>query len=53
MKIKCDSCIHKAVCKFKPKEDYPQFMKRIVSENCKYYIETPFIKVVSEVEENA
>lgn len=47
MKIKCARCIHRAVCKFKPKEDYPQYMKRIVSENCKYYIETPFIKVAS------
>lgn len=37
MKLKCDSCIHKKVCKFIPKEDYPQFMKRIVSENCKYF----------------
>lgn len=32
MKIKCDSCIHKKVCKFRPKEDYPQFMKRIASD---------------------
>lgn len=39
MKVKCDCCIHKQVCKFRPKEDYPQFMKRIVSENCKYFKE--------------
>lgn len=39
MKTKCDCCIHKQVCKFRPKEDYPQFMKRIVSENCKHFKE--------------
>lgn len=39
MKIKCDRCIHKQVCKFRPNDDYPQFMKRIVSENCKYFKE--------------
>lgn len=39
MKLKCDSCIHRKVCKFIPKEDYPQYMKRIASENCKYFKE--------------
>lgn len=45
MKMKCDSCIHKAVYKFKPNEDYPQFMKRIVSDNCKYFREESNDKV--------
>lgn len=39
MKLKYDRCIHKQVCKFRPNEDYPQFMKRIVSENCKHFKE--------------
>lgn len=39
MKTKCDRCIHNKVCKFRLKEEYPQFMKRIISENCKYYNE--------------
>lgn len=39
MKLKCESCIHRQVCKFKPKEDYPQFMKRIISQNCRHYKE--------------
>lgn len=37
--MKCDNCIHKEVCKFKPPEGYPQFMKRIIAENCKQYSE--------------
>lgn len=39
MKLKCDSCIHNRVCKFRPKEDYPQFMKRIISGNCGHFKE--------------
>ena len=39
MKTKCDRCIHGKVCKFRPEEEYPQFMKRIISENCKHFKE--------------
>ena len=38
MNIKCENCIHKDVCKFRPREDYPQFSKRIISQNCKNFI---------------
>lgn len=38
MRLKCDNCIHEKVCKFKPQETYPQFMKRIISENCRYFV---------------
>lgn len=40
MKTKCERCIHKQVCKFRPSEEYPQFMKRIIAENCKHFKET-------------
>lgn len=39
MKLKCDSCIHRKVCKLIPPETYPQFMMRIATENCKYFRE--------------
>ncbi len=38
MRLKCDNCIHEEVCRFKPEEGYPQFMKRVISENCKHFI---------------
>lgn len=42
MKTKCDRCIHNKVCKFRPEEEYPQFMKRIISENCKHFKECEY-----------
>ncbi len=39
MRTKCDRCMHNKVCKFRPEEEYPQFMKRIISENCKHFKE--------------
>ena len=36
--MKCDSCIHKQVCKDKPPESYPQFMIDIMTDKCEHYI---------------
>ena len=36
--MKCDSCIHKDVCKDKPPESYPQFMIDIMTDKCENYI---------------
>lgn len=38
MKTKCDRCIHNKVCKFRPEEEYPQFMKRILGLKPKHYL---------------
>ena len=38
MAMKCDSCIHKQVCKDKPPESYPQFMIDIMTDKCEHYI---------------
>ena len=38
MKIKCDACIHRRVCRIKPNESYPQKIRQIASENCKHFI---------------
>ena len=35
--MKCDSCIHKEVCKDKPPESYPRVMIDTITENCEYY----------------
>ena len=35
--MKCDSCIHKQVCKDKPPESYPRVMIDTITENCEYY----------------
>ena len=40
--MKCDSCIHKQVCKDKPPESYPQFMIDIMTDKCENYIHITF-----------
>ena len=36
--FKCDNCIHKEVCKYKPPKEYPNFMKEIVTDRCKHFM---------------
>ena len=36
--MKCDSCIHKQVCKDKPPESYPRVMIDIMTDKCEHYI---------------
>ena len=40
--MKCDSCIHKEVCKDKPPESYPQFMINIMTDKCEHYLHITF-----------
>ena len=44
--MKCDSCIHKEVCKDKPPESYPQFMINIMTDKCEHYINNTDIQPV-------
>lgn len=42
---KCDNCIHKQVCKYRPPKSYPQFMIRVICENCKHFIDRRILKL--------
>lgn len=44
--MKCDSCIHKQVCKDKPPESYPQFMVNIMTDKCENYIHNAYVQPV-------
>ena len=44
--MKCDSCIHKQVCKDKPPESYPQFMIDIMTDKCEHYINNTDVQPV-------
>lgn len=46
MAMKCDSCIHKQICKDKPPESYPQFMIDIMTDKCENYIHTAYVQPV-------
>ena len=46
MEMKCDSCIHKQVCKDKPPESYPRFMIDIMTDKCENYIHTAYVQPV-------
>lgn len=37
MTIRCDTCSHREVCKFRPPEEYPGFMKDVISQNCTFF----------------
>lgn len=39
MKLKCESCIHRKVCKLIPSESYVPAVRRIATENCKHFRE--------------
>ena len=45
MAMKCDSCIHKQVCKDKPPKSYPQFMIDIMTDKCEHYIHAAYVPV--------
>lgn len=49
MKIKCDVCIHRRVCRIKPNESYPQKIRQIASENCKHFINENIKQLAQEV----
>ena len=44
--MKCDSCIHKQICKDKPPESYPQFMINIMTDKCENYIHNADVQSV-------
>ena len=44
--MKCDSCIHKEVCKDKPPESYPRVMIDIMTDKCEHYINNTDIQPV-------
>ena len=48
--MKCDSCIHKQVCKDKPPESYPRVMIDTITENCEYYTNVADVQPVVHAE---
>ena len=42
--MKCEICIHKDVCKFRPPKTYPQFLIQVITEKCKYYMARGSVK---------
>lgn len=45
--MKCDSCIHKQVCKDKPPESYPRVMIDIMTDKCEHYINNTDVQPLS------
>lgn len=44
--MKCDNCMHKQVCKYRPPKSYPQFMIDIMTDKCEHYIHAAYVQPV-------
>lgn len=49
--FKCDKCVHKEVCKYRPPKEYPNFMKEVIADSCIHFM--PYNKVENPQEVKA